>query len=729
MKKAIVGVLAAAAILILVFLSIQESPSDPGVSNSGEQVVVSGTSSGDSTGDGSATPGATANGEADPDSPKDSGLGGGGTDLEAADVKHTVEGRVTDRGGVPLEGALVQFVVTVEAAEQGPPSAQVTTDADGNFRLALTQDEPGLIRASADRFDEKEEAWAPSAEGEEVELVVLRLHPETSFSGRVTLPEGFDPTDGIFITAQRYRDAYSYSTPVTRDFTEEDGSYYFGDIKPGKFRVWAYSPGTYRSAVQRIEVAKREHLSDVSFQLDVGCTLRARAYEKQSGRPVVGAVVYVPKSHVVGSVNPFTRSEFDEKYRNVGRTGSDGVVEISDLPAGSFMVRFLHPDFKPAEATVALTKDTVTEVEVAMDEGTGIRGEVLDELGEPMEGVTMIAVTMGGTFDPEISLVSGATVDVDGEYYIKNLTPGPYIVIRNPLPEVGADQQRMEFTSVKAGADTVVDFIEISELATVRGKVTRVNGDPVPGAHLNFMGQDEAGEVMFKTVTANDEGEYEAQNLRLGPYSVGVGLRPGGIFSVTSAIDCKESIDYELDLVLQELIVNGVVRSSKGPISSVEIFVLRADALAAGDDENAFAGRTVTDDGGAYELPGLGTGKYLLQARAPGFAPSEANFELHEKTKKQAEVNLRLEPGGTVEVYVVDQQGQPVDAALVRIQDESGETVNEGLPPRTSEGRYRFASLQPGQHTVVVVAPENEPITRVFDAQAGQTTNLRIQLP
>ncbi len=82
-----------------------------------------------------------------------------------------------------------------------------------------------------------------------------------------------------------------------------------------------------------------------------------------------------------------------------------------------------------------------------------------------------------------------------------------------------------------------------------------------------------------------------------------------------------------------------------------------------------------------------------------------------------------------MEVSVVGAQGEPVDSAMVLLFNEKGEQVNEGLPPLTSNGRYRFSYLVPGPHTVRVVLATKPPVTRSFMAKVGETAQVHLALP
>lgn len=681
-----------------------------------------------------------------------------------------VLGRVLDTQGQPLAQAAVQFVQAGssedEAAEPLDPAARAasptgapeataegtaervlsttTTDEEGRFTLRVEPTARGHVRARADRYLEQRAEWVapkstarepgppptPGAEApDDVDQepvsedappepeVVLMLPRESAVGGTITVPGQPEGDAGPRLVAvQRFTDPTSWHQPRIIELAAEDTDFYL-PVPPGRYHVWAYARGAVRSALRTAQPEVDRPVTDLAFELGAGCRLEAIAIDGRTGLPVAQAIVYAPRSYLPGTIDTLRRQQVDGRFAHAGRTGADGRVQLADLPPGPLSIRFLHPDYTPLDLSVTLDSAQVVQVEATLSEGPGIRGEVLDEMGAPLTGASIIAVSMGDSFDRDLAQYGHAEVGEDGHYHVRNVNPGAYVVIRQPPPQQ-ALAPRMEFTQVPARGEAVVDFIELAELATVRGQVTDAAGRPLGRAHLTFIqgGNDE--DVAFKTTQADNEGRFELRNLALGRYEVGVARNPGGNFAIADRFTLAAPIDHERDLVLPDWTLTGrVTGAADQPVAGAELLViLQPDDPQAGAEAWYFAGRAESDAGGRYRIEGLASGRYLLMGSAPGYRQtSRSDLDLRAGLPS-ATADLQLEPGASVEVTVLDEQGRAIDGARVVIQDAAGETVNLGLPPLTQAGRYRFRSLAPGLHRVVVTYGEGPPAVGGFEA-------------
>jgi protocatechuate 3,4-dioxygenase beta subunit len=126
--------------------------------------------------------------------------------------------------------------------------------------------------------------------------------------------------------------------------------------------------------------------------------------------------------------------------------------------------------------------------------------------------------------------------------------------------------------------------------------------------------------------------------------------------------------------------LTGKLRARDGkPIAGGEI------ALAEG--EGTVLPRT-TDSGadGSFVLDGVLAGDYVITARAEGFYPGEPRPVRMQKTAQTLE--LRLDPGATIEGRIVDERAQPVAGARVEVAGEAPDgtpiaITALGAPPST----------------------------------------------
>ncbi len=144
----------------------------------------------------------------------------------------------------------------------------------------------------------------------------------------------------------------------------------------------------------------------------------------------------------------------DLRSMRVASTDADGRFEVQGLPAGRYSVSarqdgFVMGDFAPQSRGVAPrppleVKDgaLVEHVDIALRRGAVAAGRVVDEAGEPMEGVTVSALRKEAAPAPfGVMAVGTAETNDLGEFRIFGLDAGSYIVSASwrGLPIPGLD--------------------------------------------------------------------------------------------------------------------------------------------------------------------------------------------------------------------------------------------------------------------------------------------------
>ncbi len=158
--------------------------------------------------------------------------------------------------------------------------------------------------------------------------------------------------------------------------------------------------------------------------------IRGRIVAGDTGKPLRRARVTV------------TGPELGGEPRNTS-TDTDGRYEFTDLPAGFFTLRVTRGGYlplaygqrRPREAPKPLRlldKQVVERVDMALPRMSIITGRVLDETGDPIEGVNIHAVRLIFR-DGQRRLVPVGVPqnrsDEDGEFRLTGLAPGMYYVL------------------------------------------------------------------------------------------------------------------------------------------------------------------------------------------------------------------------------------------------------------------------------------------------------------
>jgi uncharacterized protein (DUF2141 family) len=124
----------------------------------------------------------------------------------------------------------------------------------------------------------------------------------------------------------------------------------------------------------------------------------------------------------------------------------------------------------------------------------------------------------------------------------------------------------------------------------------------------------------------------------------------------------------------------------------------------------------VTDEGGRFEFAGLPAGKYSLQGSRGGYIT--ASYEQHEQYSTgivtglefaTEKLVLRLMPMAMIAGHVMDELGEPVKSAQVRLFEEThmggtSRVIARGFSQSDDRGYFDLSGLEPGTYFVSVNA-------------------------
>ncbi len=267
--------------------------------------------------------------------------------------------------------------------------------------------------------------------------------------------------------------------------------------------------------------------------------IRGRVVAQDTGRPLRGAAVVVASANV----------------SRAATTNKDGMFGWNDLPAGNYRIRAAYPGYVALEfgeragegggRDIAVAdKDLFDKANFVLPRGGVITGRIMDEAGEPIEGVKVIPMTLeyvGGTprLVPVGPPVAAKRSNDLGRFRIFGLQPGEYYVAATPgafnsaAPPNGdmasgyivtyypGDDQvaNAQLVGVAAAQETPVDFALVaSPTFAFFGTAVYPSGDPVVGATVVLTpGMNAAIAVEAQATTAGD-GSFGFSGLAPGPY-------------------------------------------------------------------------------------------------------------------------------------------------------------------------------------------------------------------
>lgn len=527
--------------------------------------------------------------------------------------------RVSGGRAGPARGESVT-VAPVESAEgSGSVDLARPTPTETNEPAAVLEsaptDEPRAKRAAA----------TPAAE---------------TISGRVVLPEGFVPSEQVWIMLRRGSEWVSSGVAM-----EPDG--FFGLSVPAGMETVALSVGSRFLWLPR-EVLARPGQWDVE--------LRPMAFG------VIEGVVVPPASFAaVGASWDDVKLEWDP-----GRTASLSLevlrrpswrTEVSPDDGGAFELRwvtagagiFLHAEnpFGPdwLEELAPLAPGEVRRVEIALEPGISVSGKVVDENGEP---VAVVRLALGpeepvGTSWNHWSEPDPMT-DSEGQFLLTKVARDVTVVRTAEL-----DLLRQGEASFDGRNGDVLDLVlRVVRGGRIEGTVRWPDGSPAERFDIEVLGA-------LRRTLERSNGRFRLNGLPRGSHRVEVHATREGVTGRAEALDV-ETDGAPIELILEEApacelrgsVVDGVDKP-------VERFWVHA----------YLAGRSASADGrgGIFQLSGLTPGSWLVTLRADG----------HQEVRQRVELTPRAIPdlrfvlleAGRIRGRVVDGRGVPVAGAWV----------------------------------------------------------------
>lgn len=334
-------------------------------------------------------------------------------------------------------------------------------------------------------------------------------------------------------------------------------------------------------------------------------------------KPLNGAVV-----RLSGRTSPDTIAGSPAPSPLQVMTGADGRFVFRDLPKGSFTITSAKGGYLdggygrrrpvgPSQPVELEDGQRVGVVTLPMWKHAAISGTIVDEAGEPVIGVPVRTMRRSTTTSGRRRFINAASSSTDdrGMYRIPMLVPGDYVVC-------------VVSTQVAMPASTIEEYTR-STLAGVPPS------DPSRTSLLQAL--IEAGSGGGVTMPAGTAGSMQVGNVvqTIGrsaiPPPVGADAKvfayptlfyPGSpsiakaeLITIASGDD-RTGVDLQLRPVPMSR-VSGTVVGPDGPAANIPLHLVPAESeLGTTEIDTA---STLTDRDGAFTLPGVPVGQYLLR--------------------------------------------------------------------------------------------------------------------
>jgi hypothetical protein len=263
-------------------------------------------------------------------------------------------------------------------------------------------------------------------------------------------------------------------------------------------------------------------------------------------------------------------------------------------------------------------------------------------------------------------------------------------------PELG--RSRVSWTS-SAGLKIDHADLFLHPAITYQGQVVDAEGTPLAGARVELFGAESGERALVGIASSFETDESGAFEFVAPDWAVLEAQHPDhppGRAQLDEAAQLGRRLTIEM---------GNAPAASDQPITGV-VFGADGNALAGVEVQAFFSGRgraigrsasAMTDENGAFVLAPLDVARYVVRAtpKAGGAYVQRGPVD------PGAFVELRLEPGLSLEGRLVDDAGEAVAAGTVelsRVVDALRRARVASVSVFDAQGRFRFDGLQPGQY-------------------------------
>lgn len=409
-----------------------------------------------------------------------------------------------------------------------------------------------------------------------------------------------------------------------------------------------------------------------------------------SGAPLPGAIVAVAAGPTVG------RSATADE---------EGAYELTLVLQGAYSMRASADGYGTQSNDITVAGGATATCDFRLGPGAATTGRVWGyarSMGDdPIVGVT-VRVLEGPTHEQVLTASQG-------HYSLEALAPGDYTVEAGGAGYVATTAG----ATVEAGRNTQRDFLiprlgPNGESAYLTGHVRDTAGNPLDGATVETLTGPSAG-----SDDSGADGHYGIDALAEGSYTVRASL--AGYDPQTQAAQVRSGANT-LDFVLapQPAHVSGHVRDRSGAgLAGATVAVVEGPTSAS----------VTTDSTGAYDLPPLEAGVYLLGASLEGYVAVQRSVSLSPGAVEAIDFTLLTLPARIV--------GTVSDAAGGRLSGATVEVVTgptDASDTTDSSGAYLLDGLEEGAYTIRASRDGYHEETASTTLSARETATLDITL-
>lgn len=572
----------------------------------------------------------------------------------------SISGVVVDEAGEPIADANVSA-----GSDEGRHHGDAKTDERGAFTLSgYPKDVAVRMYANKSGYTMPPTQWndRPAYKlDKDRSGVVVTLHRAVKVSGTVVDARG-NPVQAIRMVAQT---ASEPPISVALSGSDASGAIEFSDIPPGEYLFGAHSMSSNliadESAALRVKVAGGKDIAGLRFVI---------SGDPRQRLSISGRVVDLRGNPIAGA----SASAAQRQTMNRGSTYADatGSFTITGLAPGTYEVRASASQFAPSERVQA--DAGATGVVLTLKDYARIEGQVLSaQSGLP---VPIFSIDYRGepvTFR-----------DVQGKFVLENV---PEQLGSVTVAADGFAAAAVPVPPLTGGQTHHGLMVRLKPGATLTGRVTNREGQPVPGASVYlYTGAEGVFTGSVGGTESAADGTFQLNSLPTGSHTLSA-YHENYAGSTRQVVTIALGVQNRADIVLSAgTSIIGTVTMNGTPLSGAEV---------SADVKDKGGGQARTDAQGRYRIDRLPAGEVKVIASS-----GQHGLSRHAHTSAAiveglvTEINLELNAGtATIEGTIYAEPGVPVrtrmsvsarwdnrDGGVYTRTDANGNFVLDGLP-------------------------------------------------
>jgi len=383
-------------------------------------------------------------------------------------------------------------------------------------------------------------------------------------------------------------------------------------------------------------------------------------------KPIAGAKVILTQAGLSGRI--FQNEPLDRSKDRSATTNEEGRYSFLDVePFNQYSVEAQAEGYC-REESASFAAHATGEVEVTdiiLTLGGSLVGTVTDTGGNPVPDATLILEGLFAQFGdgpaPD-SLVTKS--EPDGSYLIPNIPPG------NRRLQISAEGYANQTKGglVFQGEEPLTMDVTLEVAEMICGKVISKAGSPIAEANVLAMSFSNSNSQCRDEVLTDENGEFCLERLAAGKYNLSV--RADGYRRAHEPRVLTGGSGLVIELVDQGR-VSGRVTVAGGEVPIPYEVQLRQ--THEGSDITNLVGESklFKEADGSFSIECSSSGTFLIQAQAPGYAPSFSQEFRYTMGQAMTGVTVRLTQGGKITGRLVDSDGNPVPRPRITTHDNT----------------------------------------------------------